>query len=415
MTSMLAGAFCACTPESPPLDPPKVVTSGEPVKADIRELSADDQDQMRRAYLNASFDLLRRQFNGEQNVMISPASIMIALSMAESGAAGETRQQMASIWGGTGNDDDLSYAADLLKRLNSAEGVNLHAADSMWINEDSLTGYIKSEYVDFVSEMFDSEVAVLKFNERAVERINSWVDDNTDHMIDKIIGELDPSTALVLINAIAFDGKWNEQYEDHQVTDGIFRNSDGTTTDVKMLNGEEGVYLENDKATGFVKFYEGCQYAFVTILPKDESQSADDLLKEFTGDDFDAFLNSKSYSYEVNTKMPEFSYDFENVLNDTLKDMGMILPFEEFGADFTGIADLPYDYNLYISKVIHKTHIEVTRTGTRAAAVTAVTMDVACAIEEKDIKNVFCDRPFAYAIVDMTDNTPVFIGTVNNV
>ena len=85
-------------------------------------------------------------------------------------------------------------------------------------------------------------------------------------------------------------------------------------------------------------------------------------------------------------------------------------------ADFTGIATFDDDTYLYINKVIHKTHIELDRNGTKAAAVTAVMIDAAGAVmNDKETKEVYCDRPFAYAIVDMTDNTPVFIGTVNNI
>ena len=151
------------------------------------------------------------------------------------------------------------------------------------------------------------------------------------------------------------------------------------------------------------------------MLPKDANQSADDMLREFTGDDFDALLNSKTGEYTVYTQMPEFSYDYSSTLNDSLKDLGMKTAFDQNNADFRGIAEFDDDKNLYISKVIHKTHIEVSRTGTRAAAVTAVMMDAAGACIEEDIKSVTCDRPFAYAIVDLNDNTPVFIGTVNDI
>ena len=83
-------------------------------------------------------------------------------------------------------------------------------------------------------------------------------------------------------------------------------------------------------------------------------------------------------------------------------------------ADLSGIAGAPGD--LFVSKVLHKTHIEVDAEGTRAAAVTAVFVDGACAepmVEE--YRYVECDRPFAYAIVDMTTMTPIFVGTVNAV
>ncbi len=412
----MAGSFAACAKESPSMEQPKIKNSGEPVAIQLKSLSSEEEDDYRRAYLNTSFEILRRNMNNNQNVMISPASIMIALSMAEAGANGQTREQMAALWGGQSDiDGQLSYAADILDRLNSSNGVSMHAADSMWINDEMLSGIIRQEYVDFVRDNYDAEVSYLEFDDAAVRRINSWVDDNTDGMIDKIIDGFEPQTAMVLINAIAFDGSWETQYEDYQVRQGTFHNADGSNSTAQMLNGTENIYLENDKATGFVKYYEGGEYAFVVMLPNDPSQSADDLLNDFTGDDFDEFLNSQTHEYEVFTTMPEFEYDWGKSIKETLIDMGMTDAFDYSEADLTGIADFDDDRTLYIGDVIHKTHIEVDATGTRAAAVTAVTLDVAGAIMEENIKYVTCDRPFAYAIVDMTNNTPVFIGSVNEV
>lgn len=419
--SLLMGTVCSCNlkpdTENPnALDPSKIVRTGEPVSVTINELSSESSEKYRQAYINTSFELLKKQLNGNKNVMISPASILLALSMTEAGAGGDTLKQMAALWGG---EDDynaqLSYAADILKKLNNSQGVSMHAADSVWINDSLLQGKVKAEFVDFVKQYYDAEVQNLVFDDQALNKLNDWVKEHTDGMISKILDRFEPSTAMVLINAIAFDGKWADQYEEYQVQDGKFRNAQGQEIDVKMLNGSERNYLENGKATGFIKYYEGRQYGFVVMLPKDEKQSADDMLREFTGDDFDALLNSKTGEYTVYTQMPEFSYDYSSTLNDSLKDLGMKTAFDQNNADFRGIAEFDDDKNLYISKVIHKTHIEVSRTGTRAAAVTAVRMDAAGACIEEDIKSVTCDRPFAYAIVDLNDNTPVFIGTVNDI
>ena len=110
--------------------------------------------------------------------------------------------------------------------------------------------------------------------------------------------------------------------------------------------------------------------------------------------------------------MPEFKSDFELTMNDTLKTLGAGDVFDENKADLSGIAGEPGD--LFVSKVIHKTHIEVDRNGTKAAAVSAVSVEVASA-EPPEFKTVNCDRPFVYAIVDVKTMTPIFIGTVNEV
>ena len=66
--------------------------------------------------------------------------------------------------------------------------------------------------------------------------------------------------------------------------------------------------------------------------------------------------------------------------------------------------------------MIHKTHIELDRCGTKAAAVTAVIVDKASSMPvEKEKKNVDLDHPFVYAIIDTESGIPLFIGTVKTV
>ena len=66
-----------------------------------------------------------------------------------------------------------------------------------------------------------------------------------------------------------------------------------------------------------------------------------------------------------------------------------------------------------ISDVLHKTHIDVDNEGTRAAAVTAVMVAGATAVQRpEEIHEVYLDRPFVYMIIDSENSLPLFIGTV---
>ena len=231
-------------------------------------------------------------------------------------------------------------------------------------------------------------------------------------MIPRIVDRLDPTMAMMLINAICFEGKWADQYDDSQVAEADFTASDGSISKVQMMNGVSSTYLENDIAEGFIKEYQGGQYAFVVMLPKDKTQSAGQMLSLFDGKTFDEYLKNASGDYSVRTKMPEFSYDWDKSILKDLKALGMEKPCSP-SADFSRITDLAYGESLYIGDVIHKTHIEVDRNGTKAAAVTAVMLRKnAVFFDPGKEKEVFCD---AYAIVDLTDNTPVFLGTVDKV
>ena len=183
------------------------------------------------------------------------------------------------------------------------------------------------------------------------------------------------------------------------------------TKKTTMLSSSEYGYFMTGKATGFMKYYDGDEYAFLAILPKDKKANANDFIKDFTYADYKEFVDSR-VNMSVNAVMPEFKSDYEAKINDNLKALGVTDAFDAKNADLSGIAKT--NRNLYISRVMHKTHIEVDRKGTKAAAVTSVEVD-ACESNEAHFEEVICNRPYAYAIVDIKTMNPIFIGTVNNV
>lgn len=375
-----------------------------------------DMNLMEKEYRRFSLDLLNQTIkdaDGEGNVMVSPASVMMALDMVAAGAKGDTLKQLTDLFAkGQGPLNQQAYAAALMDKINGSKDVEFTCANAVWNNEKSLGDGINTRYVDYIKETFLAEYKAEAFSKDTADEINKWADEHTKHMINKIINDLDPDAAMVLVNAICFDGKWETEYEDYQVNTGKFTKADRSTQDVMFLSDETRDYFETDKATGFMKAYKGGEYAFLAILPKDGSISANAFAKDFTAEDYEKFIKSVTTQYDVCSKMPEFKSDFELTMNDTLKTLGAGDVFDENKADLSGIAGEPGD--LFVSKVIHKTHIEVDRTGTKAAAVTAVECDVACA-EPPEFKTVNCDRPFVYAIVDVKTMTPIFIGTVNEV
>ena len=83
-------------------------------------------------------------------------------------------------------------------------------------------------------------------------------------------------------------------------------------------------------------------------------------------------------------------------------------------ADFTNMLENGGN-EAYIGKIIHKTHIEVDRKGTKAAAATIVDMRVKGAIMMPDeVIYIYLDKPFVYAIVDNETGLPIFIGCQNS-
>ncbi len=304
------------------------------------------------------------------------------------------------------------FCRDLLDRYEESQDVELHLANSIWIR-DTAADQMKEDYLVRTDRIFDAEAVIAPFDQTTVDAINGWCDEKTDGMIDHLLEGISSDAQLILMNATALDAPWADPYEDSQVREETFTNANGDAETVKMLNGTESNYFETEDAIGFMKCYEGGEYAFLTILP-DEDMTVDEYVQSLTGEKYLEFWNSRTGEYDVWTKLPEFTYEYELKMNGVLSDMGMVQAFSAKDADFTGIAEFQGG-SPYIDIVLHKTFIEVGQYKTRAAAVTAVIMEAACEMsEEVEIKEVYLDRPFVYAIIEVDTGMPLFIGTLQS-
>ena len=226
-------------------------------------------------------------------------------------------------------------------------------------------------------------------------------------MIDKIIDNLDERSVMCLVNALLFDAKWQVPYNEHQIDEGMFVTEENISQPAEFLCSMENCYLEDEYATGFLKYYEGGDFAFVAMLPKEEV-SVEEYLMSLNVEQL--LKNKKECS--VQTRLPKFESDFSVTLNDVLQKMGMEKAFDETEADFSGLGEIP-DGNIYIGSVVHKTKITVAEQGTKAGAATAAIMYATGAPLEP--KEVYLERPFVYMIMDMENNLPVFMGTLMSV
>ena len=395
---------------------PNAKTSFDLNEVKITDYDKDEMDKLYREYCFNIFSQTVKDYGSDENVMISPASIMMALDMVAAGAKGESLDQLTNLFAaGQGPLTQQAYASALMDRINEAKEVEFNCANAVWNNGLILGDSVNMDYVEYIQDTFLAQYTVTDFNSKTPDEINDWIDEHTDHMIKKAVDTLDPDTVMVLVNAICFEGEWAEEYSDYAVNESFFTNADGSSKEAMFLHDTTSAYYETEKATGFIKYYKGNQYAFLAILPTDESINANEFAMNFTAEDYEEFINSVSYDYEVISKMPEFESDFNITLNNTIAELGAGSIFSPETADLSGTAGKPGD--IYVSQIIHKTHIEVDRNGTRAAAATVVMETCGCVMEEDvpEYRYVECDRPYAYAIVDVETMAPVFIGTVNAV
>lgn len=372
-----------------------------------------DQVELKKAYSQFVFDVMKHCLKTAhgKNVLISSDSILFALDMAAAGADGDTLDQMLqTMMPGIPNEAGFKFGADRMKDLQNNE---LRLANSAWINQD-LGGLVYDDYLSFVRQNFDSEVRSIKFDDNAVDTINKWVSEKTDGMIEELVDDLNADDLMILINAISFDAKWADQFEEHNIVEGEFTCHDGTKQTVQYLHGgSECTYLYSENMQGIMKYYEGGKYAFITMLPNDEKSDINEFMQNLDTDEYWEFWDSKNEggNYHLVYQFPEFKTEYETSVAPALIDMGMTDAFDPDRANFSNMGSCP----IYIGDVIHKTYIDVNRAGTTAAAATEIEMKCGAAMAPDETRYVICDRPFAYAIVDTATGLPVFLGTVETV
>lgn len=353
----------------------------------------------------ASFaaELFKTEYKSGKTTLISPLSVLTALAMTQNGAVGETLAQLEEVLGGIDRDTFNAYMKAYLSMLTDSD--NLKCANSVWLS-DSLK--VEDAFLQNIADFYSAQAYKADFTgTKSLADINRWAKEHTDGKIEKLVDFIDPSTVMMLINALSLDAKWKEPYTENCVHDGYFTNSKGERKKVEYMYSSESEYIETDNAKGFVKRYEGDKLAFVALLPN-EGITLDSYISSLTGDSFLQALTSRR-QVAVNTQMPKFKCEYGTSLVDTLESMGVKKAFNAEKADFSSLGQSQLG-NIYVSNIVHKTFIEVGEEGTKAAAITAVIMDTASAMPTEEPKEVRLTRPFVYAIIDTQTNLPIFIG-----
>ena len=231
--------------------------------------------------------------------------------------------------------------------------------------------------------------------------INDWVEEKTEGKIEDLIpqGMIDPSTVLVLTNAIYFKGDWASQFPKDQTRDASFRVSTGVTRTVPMMSqvGEFPLAtVDGLQVLGLP--YRGQDIQMFVLLPSADDGLAD-LEARLTAENLDRWL-SAAQKNEVSVRLPRFRVTSEFSLKDQLSALGMPTAFG--AADFSGMAE---GRDLQISEVVHKAFVAVDEEGTEAAAATGVI------IRETSMPPEFvADHPFLFLVRDEVTGSVLFLG-----
>ena len=371
-----------------------------------------DMDAGAAAAADFGVRLFQTSMEEGKNTLISPLSVLSALAMTTNGADGETLVQMEQVLG-MDVDNLNSYMLAYLDLLPEAKDCKLSLANSIWFKDDP-DFLVEESFLQTNADYYGEGAYKAAFDEGTRNDINNWVKEHTDGMIPEILDEIPDEAIMYLVNALAFDAKWDNEYEQHQIREGRFTLEDGTCQDVDMMHSEEYTYLEDDMATGFIKYYKDRRYAFVAMLPN-VGVSVSQYVDSLTGEHLRELLNNPQ-NVTVFASIPKFETEYGIEMSEVLQEMGMTDAFDWQVADFSRLGTYNVDgMYICINRVLHKTFISITEQGTRAGAATAVEMKAEGAAEIVEYKEVILDRPFVYMLIDCETNLPFFIGTMMNV
>lgn len=330
-----------------------------------------------------------------ENVVVSPYSTGVALSMLEAGAEGQTKVELDNALNG-------SY----FKAEDPGEGkdVTVQSSSSVWISDDFS---VRNRYVSLLEKDFDAFVTTQNFADPATaQAINNWCSEHTSGKIDQIIDRIGPDMVMVLVNALYFNAPWAAAFDETAVNEAVFHGRSGDTSVRMMARRATFNYAEYQGAKMIEIPYAGGSYAMYVILPP-AGMSPESILPYISESLYRSAM-SMLQPKEVALNMPQFRMETSLVLNKTLERMGVTTAFSS-AADFKGISVMG---PLRLDVIKQKCYIDVNTKGTEAAAVTGAQIRMTSV---RPVVSMNVDRPFLFVIADVENKMPLFAGKIVNI
>ena len=357
-----------------------------------------------------------------ENIMISPLSISIAMAMTANATENESLAEMKEVLGygemelPTVNEQFEELIASL---VSADKDMLLEIANSVWL-ADWFADEIKEEFISVLEESYDSELFTADFgNAETIELINSWVAEKTHDKIDKIIDYIDPQTVMHLINAIYFKAAWSNEFDKESTFTDKFFLADGTETTAdymrfKDYENPDGIKYRDyviagqDIASVKIPYGRGAFafYAYVANppedgIPEDDVLTVDEIIGYFVENGIEKYLPSLTRNY-YQLILPKFKFEYKKSLLEIFQSLGLEKVFNRGGMS----AAHP---ELVVSEITHKTYIDVNEEGTEAAAVTDISADVG---GPANFPGFYGRRPFFFFIRDERNGSILFMGKV---
>lgn len=362
------------------------------------------------------FSLLKTaEADEDGNIFISPTSVLIAMLMVYNGTDGETKKEIEDALEISGlSEKEINEATEALlaSLTRNEEKLEITLANSLWLNDDFS---FQNEFAKKMEDYFAAEIAEIDINDDAsAKQINDWVKKETNNMIDEIVeSPLPKDIVAYIINALYFNGTWQYEFDENLTYNDIFYTENGEQDMPFMSLDKEFTYLETDDFQAVKLPYNEGEMNMQVFLPK-EGISIDELSNKLDSKNWEKWQDDFSPEVEGTVRLPKFKLEYESLLNEPLKQLGIIQAF----GDGEKAANLSRMVNesvpLQISEVKQKTAIEVDESGTEAAAVTSVGIEMTSAPIEDERFYMEINRPFLLAIYDEELEHALFLGIIKH-
>ena len=347
-------------------------------------------------YTDFAVKLSQNADKKDENLLISPMSVMYGLMMPANGAKGDTLAQFEKTLGA--NTYTLNrYLYFTMEGEYPKDSAKFEIGDSMWINNS--IGYDGSkEYLKSMHTFFDASIFTADF--KNVEKdIGLWLNDKGVSQNTKLVPA--ESDVMTSINSYMLKASWNTALAADKANT-KFTASNGSQLDAEFLSGNAERLLKSDKAQGFAKTFKGDHYAMAVLMPN-EGVSVEDYLKTLTGKSVTSIL-STAEEKNVSISMPKITQTSDISVKETLQTMGIKDAFDSSKADFSVMGKS--NENLVLSDVVADTAMTIDANGVNATVANSSKNTVT-----KADATITVNRPFVYMIYDLEQNIPKFIGT----
>jgi len=351
------------------------------------------------------------------NVVLSPVSAALDLSMVLNGADDQTRQEMLSALSLSGWElSAINEAnAQLIKVIRTpANSITLSVADSLWADSRRVT--LRPGYVKQTQAWYDAEMTDIDFSDpTAATQINGWASKETHGRIAKVIDRIDPADLLLLLNAVYFKGQWTHKFDKAQTQQRDFTLAGGSIKPVpRMAQSGRFDYFETPQLQAVRLSFGDGDLAMEVLLPA-KSSSLGALEAQLTAEHWTNW--QAQYAPRSGTiELPRFELKSNYRLNEPLQALGMTRAFHPDGAQLTGMfssAPGPLRTSRFvISSVVQSTYWKVDEEGSEAAAVTTTGIRASAVARPAQPFRMIVDRPFFCAIEDRRSGALLFVGAI---